>query len=293
MELSGTSYIRRFTAEVSALVAAEHADDPMGELLVWLQMALRREASVGEIYGVTNLERRLEQVRGRTEIVTLLRLTICNIWAQEKAHAAYLEAVLAAVARPAPTLWGRLASRLDGFMGAVEGHIMSGKTSPSQVQRAKASLMLALGRQVQDVPEFVSSLSALSFREFCLLNAELEITAVRGYERMLVLLGEVAAESSLPRVTTLAIDIERMIRDERFHNEAFRAIEGWFGPPRARYPESHTGNTLRASVSLEACEARFAAIRERVYRAAAAEPTPASPRDAAMEDRLRPPRSSA
>jgi len=256
------TYVRQFAAKVAAIVAAEHARDPMGELLVWLQIALRREASVGEIYGVSNLDHRLDQLRAPREIVGLLRMTISNIWAQEKAHAAYLEAVLMAVARPSSTLWQRLHARLDGFMGAMEGHVMSGRTSPSHLQRVKAALMLAIGRHVQDVPEFVSSLSALSFREFCVLNAELEITAVHGYERMLALLHQMGEQARGPNDTTLGADIARMVRDERFHNEAFHAMEELFGPPR---PDPSSGNCIRTGVSLEACASRLAAIRADIY----------------------------
>jgi hypothetical protein len=248
--------IRQFTADVAAAVAAEHALDPMGELLVWLHMALRREASVGEIYGVSNLMRRLEEVRAPREIVKLLRVTISNIWAQEKSHAAYLEAVLSAVARPSQR-WRWLGAILDGFLGAMEGQVLSGRTSPSNLQRAKAAFLLTIGRRVQGVPEFVSSLSALSFREFCQLNAALEITAVHGYERMLTLLQETENHSGLRDNTTLVVDVARMVRDERFHNEAFVAMAEWFTQP--------SGNSLRAGVSPTTCARRLAEIRVRVY----------------------------
>jgi hypothetical protein len=269
------AFIRKFTAEVAAIVAAEHARDPRGELLVWLQMALRREASVGQIYGVSNLDRRLDQVRGPQEIISLLRRTITNIWTQEKSHAAYLEAALIAVARPS-TLWRRLSARLEAFLGAMEGQLLAGRTSPSDLQRAKAALMLAIGRQVQDVPDFVYSLSALSFREYCLLNAELEITAVHGYERILTLAREIAKDSST-NDSTLVVDFARMLRDERFHNRAFIAMEEWFGPsPSAPHaalrggsvaarPEASSGDSLRPGVSLDACASRLAAIRSHVY----------------------------
>lgn len=250
--------VARFAADFAAAVAADHALDPMGELVVWLHMALRREASVGTIYGVSNLTCRLERVRAPEEIIELLRTTISNIWAQEKAHAAYLEAVLSGLALPYRR-WRWLASHADGFMGGIEGQVLSGLTSPRNLQRAKAVLMLAIGRRLHGVPEFVSSLSAMSFRDFCRLNAELEITAVHGYERILVLLEKVDRRSGLRRDTTLGVDLARMVRDERFHNEAFVAMADWFAQP--------TGNSLRAGISFAACSERLAAIRALVYRA--------------------------
>ena len=247
--------IRQFTAEVAAAVAAEHARDPMGELLVWLHMALRREASVGEIYGTANLGRRLERVRAPRPMMDLLRTTISNIWAQEKAHAAYLEAVLCAVAEP-PGGRPWLTARLDGFLGAMEGQVLSGRTSPSNLQRTKAALLLAIGRRIQGVPDFVSSLTSLSFREFCQLNAELEITAVHGYERMLTLLAKVETSCGLRKDTTLDIDVSRMVRDERFHNEAFVAMAETFGA---------SGDALRPRQSYVECAERLAEIRGRIY----------------------------
>jgi hypothetical protein len=247
------STIRQFTAEVAGIVAAEHERDPMGEVQVWLHMALRREASVGEMYGISNLARRLEQLRAPRSVVALLRTTISNIWAQEKAHAAYLDAMLSAVADPSGR-WPRLGARLDVFMGAMEGQVLSGRTSPSNLQRAKAALMLAVGRRVQGVPEFVSTLSTLSFREFCQLNAALEITAVHGYERMLFLL----RSAEHPPDTTLGLDVERMVRDERFHNEAFVAMAEWFDRP--------TGNALRSGIFVTDCSEQLAEIRRRVYQ---------------------------
>jgi hypothetical protein len=160
------------------------------------------------------------------------------------------------VARP-PGLWQRLGARLDGFLGSMEGQELSGRTSPSPLHRVKAGLMLAIGRRVQDVPGFVASLSSLSFRDFCLLNAELEITAVHGYERMLTLLAAMKDRPGLGEDTTLCVDVERMVHDERFHNLSFVAIGDWFAPD--------DGNALRPELSVEACAGDVRGIRARVY----------------------------
>jgi hypothetical protein len=254
--------VREFTHRVAAAVAAEHADDPLGELVVWLHLALRREASVGEIYGVANLERRLAEVRAPDDVHQLMRLAIGGIWAQEKAHAAYLQAMLMAI-DPASSFWRRLGARLDGVAGALEGYVLSGCTSPSQLMRAKAACLLAVGRQVQDVPGFVSSLGTLSFGDFCRFNAELEITAVDGYQRMLALLHQLAARGSFHAATTLLIDIGRMIQDERFHNLIFLELDRWFA--RDRSAAGPDGDAALAQVALRPCAARLAAIREQVY----------------------------
>lgn len=246
--------IKAFTEKVAALVAQQHAHDPGGELLVWLRMALRRESSVGELYGVGNLQRRLARIDAPHEVVRLMGTTIANVWAQEKAHAAFLDAVLVAVAHP-PTLRQRAVTLVDGLLGTMEGVVMSAKTSPSAVERVKAKLLLAIGRRVQEVPDFVHGMGAMSFREFCLLNCELEVTAVHGYERMLALLDRVA-ETGID-TTTLGVDIDKLVRDERYHNDVFTAVGEWFDVP--------SGNGLRDDVTLGGCVKRLAELRERAY----------------------------
>jgi hypothetical protein len=245
--------IRAFTATVAATVAAEHAGDPASELTIWLQLALRREASVGELYGVGNLHRRLADVRAPREMRSLIAVTIGSIWAQEKAHAAYLQAALVAAARPRG-LWHRLAARLDGVMGALEGLVLAGRTSPSQLGRARAGIMLAVGRRLQDIPGFVSELSQLSFRDYCELNAELEITATEGYERILELL----ARLPQPGDGTLAVDVARLAQDERYHYRTFLCLADLFEP---------CGSRVGADVP--AAAARLAAIRAQSYGASA------------------------
>jgi hypothetical protein len=270
--------IQQFASDVAVLVAAEHAGDPLGELTVWLQMALRREASVGQMYDVTNLERRLALVRCPRAHIELVRVTFSNIWAQEKGHAAYLEAMLAAVVRRRGVLpW--LSSRVDAVLGSLEGQLLSARTSPGLGQKLKSTVMLRAGKLVQDVPDFVAALTALPFRDFCLLNAELEVTAIHGYQRMLALL-ELLGDHSFMRDTTFKADLTHFVRDEQFHNQTFLAMDAWFAPASTS-PNARLGGheaPLLPRLSIEACRAELAAIRATVYgepRPAPAAPVPA------------------
>lgn len=247
--------IQHFTEKVAAVVAARYVGDPAGELLVWLKTALRRESSVGELYGQSSLEMRLDELRAPAEVVRVVGTMIGNVWAQEKGHAAYIDGVLVAVARE-PSLVAWASARVEGLMGAIEGWVMHGQTAPSRTARAKARLLLAIGQRVQHVPEFVSSLSTMSFREYCLLNADLESTAIMGYERMLALLAKLP-EDGLGSATTLATDLAKLAADERFHYDLFRALGEWFDTPG--------GNTVRDDVTVRGCRDRLAAIRARAY----------------------------
>jgi hypothetical protein len=250
--------LRRFAAEVADVVARAHEGQPLAELVVWLQMALRREASVGEVYGAGNLEARLGRLRAPRAILDLVRTAIFGVWAQERAHAAYLEAVLAVLA-PTSSLWPRASAKLEGLMGAMEGVVLSAVTSQSALDRLKASLLLSIGRRVQDVPAFVGTLGALHFGEFCRFNADLEVTAVHGYERMLLLL-EALPETPMAADATMAIDVGRMLVDERFHHEVFHAIADWFEP-------GERADVLKPEHLPAACAAELAGIRRRAYGA--------------------------
>lgn len=269
-------FIQQFASDVAVLVAAEHAGDPLGELTVWLQMALRREASVGQMYDVVNLERRLALVRCPRAHIELVRVTFSNIWAQEKGHAAYLEAMLAGVVRRRGVLpW--LTSRVDAVLGSLEGQLLSARTSPGLGQKLKSAVMLRAGRLVQDVPDFVATLTALPFRDFCLLNAELEVTAIHGYQRMLELLDQLE-DHSFMRDTTFKADLAHFVRDEQFHNQTFLAMDAWFAPASTS-PNTRLGGLeapLHPRLSIDACRAELAAIRANIYgQPRAAEPAPA------------------
>lgn len=248
--------IQHFTEKVAAVVAARYVGDPAGELVVWLETALRRESSVGELYGHSSLEMRLAELRAPRDVVRVVETMIGNVWAQEKGHAAYLDGVLVAVARE-PSLRARVVARVEGLMGAIEGYVMHAKTAPSRTARAKARLLLAIGQKVQHVPDFVAAMSTMSFREYCLLNADLESTAIMGYERMLALLARLP-DDGIGGATTLAADLAKLTADERFHHDLFRALGEWFDTPG--------GNSARPDVTVRGCRERLAAIRARAYR---------------------------
>jgi len=99
-------------------------------------------------------------------------------------------------------------------------------------------------------------MSTMSFREYCLLNADLESTAIMGYERMLALLDKLP-EDGIGSATTLATDLSKLAADERFHYALFRALGEWFDTPG--------GNSVRPEVTLRGCRETLAEIRARAY----------------------------
>jgi hypothetical protein len=219
-----------FAREAANDLRTRFRDDPESELMSWALIARRREALVAVAYDRNHLSShfdRLAQVGVPDETLILLRGALGNVWAQEEAHQAYMEAFLKAVAPP-KTFFERFNVFIQGLMGKVEGNVIGGLMSPSALRQGRARLAITLGNLVSDVPEFVGSLESRSFSNFCDVNAQLEETAVLGYERMLELV--LLLENHLSSQTAVPADFSRIRIDETYHNLVFRNLSRIFGP---------------------------------------------------------------
>jgi hypothetical protein len=85
---------------------------------------------------------------------------------------------------PPDSLVDRINNKLVEIRGNVEGNVIAGRMSKKASQRFLAFLAIVLGKATADVPAYVSSLRETTFSEFCSVNADLEHTAVLGYQRM-------------------------------------------------------------------------------------------------------------
>jgi hypothetical protein len=217
--------IIRFADRAAASLREEYSNEPEKELLLWLHLALRREAMVGQAYDETHLAIHLDGLKRRglglreTEVI---RTALASAWAQEKGHASYLDAVLTAVAPP-QNIVERIGITLQRVMGMLEGTIVADLGAVS-LRRARARIAIAVGKLVAEVPQFIEELEVTQFDDFCGINADLEATAIAGYERMLVLLRSITAGRRLAPGSTLRSDIGRMLRDERYHRELFDCL---------------------------------------------------------------------
>ena len=130
--------------------------------------------------------------------------------------------------RPPDSLVDRINNKLVEIRGNVEGNVIAGRMSKKASQRFLAFLAIVLGKATPDVPAYVSSLRETTFSEFCSVNADLEHTAVLGYQRMMALC-EVIPGFELMTDTTLEIDVRRTGKDEKYHEALFRKLANW--PP--------------------------------------------------------------
>jgi hypothetical protein len=206
-------------------------DDPESELMSWALIARRREALVAVAYDQNHLSShfdRLAQVGVSDETLIFLRRALGTVWAQEEAHQAYMEAFLKAVAPP-KTFFEKFNVFVQGFMGKVEGSVIGGVMSPSTLRQARAHLAITLGNLVSDVPELVQNLESTTFSNFCAVNAQLEETAILGYERMLELV--LMLPNHLSSQTAVPADFSRIRMDETYHHLVFRNLSRIFGPP--------------------------------------------------------------
>jgi hypothetical protein len=226
-------------AEAAEQLTKTYFDKPETEFIVWLNIALQREAMVSVAYDTKFVNQQLlnwqKKLSIPNESIKAVRNTLVSVWAQESAHQSYFRAMLNGISVP-EKLSDRLTQKMNEIRGQVEGWVVANMMSQRLTSRYLALLAVAVGRSVGEVPEFVATLQATSFSEYCDINADLENTAVTGYERMLEL-GNGMPDFELVEDTTILIDLERTCMDERYHEELFRRLGDW--PP----PLPPGGNT--------------------------------------------------
>jgi hypothetical protein len=221
--------------EIAADAAHElqrvYTDRPDLELVAWLQIALQREAMVSEAYDNAFVSKQLavwkKDFNIDQEVINVVARTLTGVWAQENGHQGYFKALLRGI-NPSDTLMERIRNELVSIRGKLEGNVIGGLMSPLAKTRFLARVAIVIGKTTTTVPEYVSELKQTHFSKFCAINADLEHTAVVGYERMMEL-GRSIPDYELFTDTALLNDIERTGTDETYHEELFRLLANW--PP--------------------------------------------------------------
>jgi hypothetical protein len=217
------------TDQLAQQYSESYADDPLGELRAWLEIAARREAMVREVYGRTQRDERLPGTdagagRAAWDVIT-------EIWQQEATHTTLIQSRLA---DGFVELRSRaLGSAVLALMGQVEGRVLCALTGarPSLAQRV-ARALTAVGAVLtpERVPDFARELTSLNTRDFFLLAQALELTARQSYERMGELLGQIIdqrAHAPSIQLPGLRRALANVRREEEFHEAAFEAMSGW------------------------------------------------------------------
>jgi hypothetical protein len=213
------------------------------ELVAWLQIALQREAMVSEAYDGAFVDSQLAVWKKGfgidQKVVEVVARTLMGVWAQENGHQGYFKALLRGI-NPSENLMVRIKNDLLAIRGRLEGKFIGAIISPEARKRYAARVAIVIGKITTKVPDYVSELKQTQFSQFCAINADLEHTAVIGYERMMEL-GRSIPDYELFTDTALFNDLERTGTDETYHEELFSTLANWPpDPPPGGTPTVHS-----------------------------------------------------
>jgi hypothetical protein len=225
-------------ADAAKELEEEYADKPEMEFIAWLFIALQRESMVSVAYDDSFVEGQLVEWQKEyglsQKVIDAVRRALRGVWSQEKAHQSYFNAMLSGI-DPPEKLVDRISNKVSAIRGRVEGRVLGGVMSKKLSQRAYALVAIALGNSIDEVPEYVLSLRETNFFQYCHVNADLEQTAVMGYQRM-VELGTSIPDFDLISDSAILVDLKRTGKDEKYHERLFRTLGNWPPPPPGGTP---------------------------------------------------------
>jgi len=225
--------IIEYTEEVAGEIAYQHADDPVGELTLWLRLAHQREAMVTQLYELAGFEARLA-AEPPGSVGGVIASVVRGIWAHERSHTEFLASI-----RDGGDSWRALAE----LQGLVEGWVVKRALHGS----AGGRLLIAVGASIGKVPAFARDLNQMSLLELLSFSAELETTARMGYQRILQIASRLTDRKAAAEAFgfTFQYDVARIEREETFHEQSFFEMKRWLGE----------GGAVSAAPSAESCVA--------------------------------------
>jgi hypothetical protein len=206
----------------------EYLGDPDAELLVWLQIAVQREAMVSYLY---DKDRRDERLAGATgEVVEVARDVMTLIWQQESSHTAELAARIVDGVFRRPGGSGAFDAAFSKAHGTLDAAMLNHLTNAEGgilSALARAATWLAACFAPKMVPPFATELSHANLRDYFVLATALEKTAKDSYDRIGELVEEISAKSGSLQPLALRKPIRNVHLDEKFHESVFREMESW------------------------------------------------------------------
>ena len=197
-----------------------YKDDPEAELLVWLEIAIQREAMVTYLYDRARTDGRLKGAEG--EAVTAVHDVITAMWQQESTHCDGLAARLINGIFAGRN--GVLKAKIAQIKGTVDATMLDLLTEPDGgFKRALARVAAWFGAKVAPgtVPKFATALPKANLREVLSARAcsradgQGLLQACRGKPADIIV--------NLNRCSCRpARFIKEMARDEGFHESAPR-----------------------------------------------------------------------
>jgi hypothetical protein len=216
---------------------------PETEFIAWMRIALQREAMVTVMYQDKRVKAQLDawakEKKVPASVVDVILRALVAVWAQESGHQAYFQAMLKAI-DPPKKFMERIDQMLLDIRGRVEGTVVAGLVSQDRIRRLSAQVAIIIGKTTTEVPKYVEALHKTNFSEYCSINADLEHTAVAGYDRMIALARQLP-DADFVTDTPVLFDLIGTCKDETYHEELFRTLAGWPpDPPPAGTGPSHS-----------------------------------------------------
>jgi hypothetical protein len=201
------------------------ADRPRMAVVRLLLMALEREEIVSMAYRQAQIADRLRRMPIPDDFRRLVERAVVWLWKDEEMHAVYARGALMRLGGVRLRLQA-LAQQMGGIVAGWATSVLHHATWRSApLSRLAAGAITGAGRLAGKVPKEVNrQLRFLPFREFCLLNAELEKASWLSWDS-LALLAE--RQGMVPEMLT---DFHRVAEDEIRHKRVFEAIAACLTP---------------------------------------------------------------
>ncbi len=226
-----TTIAERIIAESDELrrrYGLEYQGDPDAELLVWLQLAVQREAMVRFLYDRDRREERLTAVTG--ELADVARDVMTLIWQQESTHTTELAARIVDGVFEQPGRSGAFDAAYHKAHGTLDAAMLD------QLTKTEGGILRALARAAtwvagyitpQMVPPFATQLPRANLRDYFVLATALEKTAKDSYLRIGQLVEDISVKSGSIQPLGLRKPIKNVRLDETFHEQVFREMTSW------------------------------------------------------------------
>jgi hypothetical protein len=200
-------------------VLRRHARRPRAAVVQLLLLALEREEIVSMAYRRARVADRLRRMPLPEEVRRLIEHAIIWLWKDEEMHAVYARGALLRLGG----LWLGLKALGQQVGGMLAGwatsvlHHAGWRRAP--LSRAFAKLIVFGGKAAGKVPRQIGrELRYLAFRDFCLLNAELEKASWMTWDRLAIL---AERQGMMPEMLA---DFHHVAEDELRHLRVFEAI---------------------------------------------------------------------
>ncbi len=223
--------------------ARRFAGRPRALVVRLLLLALEREEIVSMAYRRAQIAERLRRMPLSEEARRLVEHAVIWIWKDEEMHAVYARGALLRLGGSwlrVQALGQQMGGILAGWATSVLHHT-SWRQAP--LSHALARLIIWGGRVAGKVPHEVGrELRQLPFREFCLLNADLERASWLSWDRLALLAERQGMMAEMLR------DFHRVAEDEIRHLRVFETLADCLTPDERLAP-GVTAESLAARIA--------------------------------------------